>query len=220
MPHTGRRKVILCGFDRGARVCHRIAVDKGLYTFADIVAVVLLDILPSQAQWNNFSTALNCVRYFHWPFLANVELAVDMIEAYGGSKWCRKLIMGAKGSAPDSFERLQADNALESYAAQFSKHETLRNSCLDYAASAAQDLHEQISDQEAGRKIAIPTLIIFSAAQLGASANVTEIWREWVRDDVLYQGAGIGNGRGHFLPEEAWDEVSDLVLNFVAQAEI
>src|SRR5271170_1288762 len=67
-----RRKVILGGHDRGARICHRLAVDRADFPNLDILGVVLLDIIPTKAQWDAFANPSVCTGYFHWPLLANV----------------------------------------------------------------------------------------------------------------------------------------------------
>ncbi|KAJ4390333.1 hypothetical protein N0V85_007330 [Neurospora sp. IMI 360204] len=92
------RPIILAGHDRGARICHRLAVDASpsshpeIQTFfsalnLSVQGVIMLDILPTKSQWDLFSSPSVSQGYFHWPLLANVELAVPMIQAFGVANW-------------------------------------------------------------------------------------------------------------------------------------
>lgn len=211
------RQVILGGHDRGARVSHRLALDKDALAQQglDVVGTILLDIAPLQVQWEAFGTdPAACVGYFHWPFLANVELAVDMLSAYGGGRWCRDGLRRAQGSNEEGRRRFAADGAVEIYAALFEK-ETLRGTCEDYAQGAAPEVEEQKSDQLAGRKIAVPTLVMFSEAKLGSTMDVAEVWKDWVNPGVELETVAVGDGHGHFLPEEAVDWVEKAVVGFI-----
>ncbi|KAK5193611.1 hypothetical protein LTR92_006982 [Exophiala xenobiotica] len=235
------RKVILGGHDRGARICHRLAVDfshpsesesesesnsqspPSLYSTLNltVIGTVLLDIIPTLEQWRAFSDPAIAQGYFHWPLLANAELAVDMISAYGGARWCRSAHLRISGPNPQSAAKIQADNALDVYAELFDDKDTLYYTSLDYAAGAAPEADEQSRDQEADRKVAVPILVMFSKARLGARIDVKGIWSGWVDKDMLrrdgesYEGFGVGDGYGHYLPEEAYEIVCPKIEEFV-----
>lgn len=83
--HGGQQqKIVLVGHDRGARICHRLAVDCQDYsTDIDIIGTVLMDIVPTVVQWESFADSRAAAGSFHWPFLANVDLATSMISAMG-----------------------------------------------------------------------------------------------------------------------------------------
>jgi hypothetical protein len=97
----------------------------------------------------------------------------------------------------------------------FEQRDTIYYSCLDYAAGATVDVAEQEADQQAGRKVAVPLLVLFSKAKLGARLHVQEIWKDWVADGVDYEGFGVGDGYGHYLPEEAFDVVIEKISAFL-----
>jgi len=210
-----RRRVILGGHDRGARICHRLAVDKDDFPNLEVVGTVMLDIVPTKVQWEAFANPALAVGYFHWPFLANLAVAVPMIQAYGGGRWCRDAHTRIQGPNAEGQKRLQSDNSLDVYAELFDKKETIIGSCEDYAAGAAPEVAEQAEDQKRGKKIAVPTLVMFSKAKLGAGLDVEKIWQDWVEPGVHYQGIGVGDGHGHYLPEEAYDHVSGAIGNFM-----
>ncbi len=212
------RKIVLGGHDRGARICHRLAVSRADFPSVAVIGAVLLDILPTKAQWENFSNPLVSQAYFHWPLLANVDLAMDMLTAFGGANWCRRAHYGLK-SNEEGKKRIDSDGAVEIYASLFDKAETLRYSCEDYAAGAAPECAEQAKDQKAGRKIDVPTMVMFSQANLGRMCDVAEEWQNWIAPDVDYEAIAIGEGYGHFLPEEAYDLVSQHVLRHLQKFE-
>ncbi|KAJ9150700.1 Alpha/beta hydrolase [Pleurostoma richardsiae] len=209
------RKLILGGHDRGARICHRLAVHKDRFPAFKIVATILLDIVPTKIQWDKFQNPAVAQAYFHWPLLANVDLAVQLITAFGGANWCRGALRLAGNQ--EGLRRLTADGAVDAYAALFSKAETIRHSCEDYAASAGPEYAEQAAEQEAGRKIDVPALVAFSQANLGARIDVAEEWKDWIAPGTPYEPVAVGEGYGHYLPEEAHDIVASRITEFLAR---
>ena len=209
------RQVILGGHDRGARICHRLTVDKNDWDL-DIVGTILLDIIPTKVQWEAFANPATCVGYFHWPFLANVQLAGQMLRAFGGAQWCRSACTRMAGTNEAGLQRLHSDNAIDVYAELFDQEATLLNTCEDYAAGAAPESEVQAEDQKSGKKLDVPTLVMFSKAKLGAASDVANIWEDWVQPGKL-KAIGVGDGYGHYLPEEAADQVSEAVLSFISQ---
>lgn len=210
------RKVIAVGHDRGARIVHRLAVSRTNFPAMALAGVAMLDIVPTKAQWDAFSDPAINAGYFHWPLLANVDLAVQMISKYGGGQWVKDMHKRITGGEAD-LERAASDGALEVYATCFEKEETLRYSCEDYAYGAGPECQHQSDDQKAGRKVDVPTLIMWSKAKLGARMDVARIWEEWIAPGTDYQAIGVGDGHGHFLPEEAPKEVIEAITNFASR---
>ncbi|KAK3385662.1 alpha/beta hydrolase [Podospora didyma] len=209
------RNIILGGHDRGARVCHRLAVDKDEFLPAlKVVGTIMLDIVPTKVQWDKFSDPEVSQNYFHWPLLANVEIAIRMIQGFGAADWVRGGHFRLAGSG-EGLRRLAADDAVNVHAALFEKEETLRGSCQDYAAGAKPEYDEQVHDQEAGRKVAVPAMVMFSQARLGAKIDVAGEWKDWIAEGVPFEPVPIGEGCGHYLPEEAYDIVVDKILAFL-----
>lgn len=179
-----------------------------------IIGAILMDIVPTKVQWDNFSNPAVATGYFHWPLLANVEVAVQMIKAYGGAQWCRNGHLRLAGSK-EGLARIQSDGAVEVHAELFDEEETLRHTCEDYAAGAAPEYKKQEDDQKAGAKIDVPTLVMFSQQNLGAKMDVAKIWRDWIEPGTWYEPVPLGGGIGHYLPEEGHDVVSGKVLEFL-----
>jgi len=208
------RKIIAVGHDRGARIVHRLAVSRSNFPAIALVGAAMLDIVPTKAQWDGFQNPAISASYFHWPFLANVDYAVQVISKYGGGQWAKDMHKRITGGDAD-LERATADGALDVYAACFDKEETLRYSCEDYAYGAGPECQDQSEDQTAGRKVDVPTLVMWSRAKLGARMDVAKIWEDWIAPGTDYQAIGVSNGHGHFLPEEAPKEVVEAITSFV-----
>lgn len=211
------RKVILGGHDRGARTCHRLAVNKADFPALNIIGTVLIDIMPTKAQWEAFATPAVAVGYFHWPLLANTAVSIPMIKAYGGGKWATDAFRRIQGMSEVGHRRFTSDNAWNVYGELFDKDETIEGSCEDYASGAQPEVTAQTEDQKNGRKIAIPTLVMFSKAKLGSTADVAAIWKNWIEPGTDYEAIAVGDGHGHYLPEEACDWVSDALKKFITK---
>jgi hypothetical protein len=138
-----------------------------------------------------------------------------MIKAYGGHKWAMGAFSRIQGGSEIGRKRFASDNAWEVYAQLFDKEETIIGSCEDYASGAQPEVTAQTEDQKNGKKIAIPTVVMFSKAKLGSTADVAEIWKDWIEPGTDYEAIAVGDGHGHYLPEEACDWVADALKKFV-----
>ncbi|KAK3937368.1 hypothetical protein QBC46DRAFT_416353, partial [Diplogelasinospora grovesii] len=197
----GTLDVILGGHDRGARICHRLAVSQSTLlqpAALHVIGAILMDIVPTKVQWDHVSNPAVAQSYFHWPLLANVDVAVKMLRAYGGARWVRDMHFRIGGNSEEGLRRLTADDAVDGvYAPLFEKEEALWSSCEDHAADAKPECDEQMEDQKLGREI--------------------EAWRDWIAPGVAYTSVPIGEGYGHYLPEEAPTHVAENILAFLKQ---
>jgi haloacetate dehalogenase len=84
--------------------------------------------------------------------------------------------------------------------------------CEDYRAGATVDFELDEADRRAGRRIECPVLALWAGRdELERWYDVLAIWREWA-DDVR----GRPLDCGHFLAEEAPEEVADDLRAFFA----
>lgn len=175
----------------------------------------MLDIVPTIVQWHVSANSKAATAYFHWPFLAS-PVAADMIEAYGGDKWVHGNFGRIAGDNQEAVKRFQSDNAWEVYESLFTKRSAIEGSCADYKSGAYDEPEMQEDDQRNGRKITVPTLVMWSLARLGKMhGNLEPIWKEWIEDGVDFKAVGCGEGVGHFLPEEATDVVVSNMTEFL-----
>lgn len=217
LPPDQKQNLLITGHDRGARICHRLAVDDreglGLGGFL-IRGTILLDIVPTLTQWESFQDSANSTGSFHWPLLANVRLATSLIKAQGGDKFCRSLIEKWAGKDADSLRLLNQNDALKVYTDFFTRESVIRASCQDYRAGADEDVQEQKSDQiSKGARIGCPALIVFSSEYLGGRFDVRTVWSKWVKDTAKLFVEEI-SGSGHFVAEEAPKATATHINNF------
>lgn len=193
MESLGFARFAVVGHDRGARVAYRLALDHP----ARAAALGVLDIVPTSETWNrtDMERALGA---FHWLLLAQPEPLPE------------RLI----GSDPDFFMEWLlrtwaapgftfAPEALTAYREAFRDPQVIHATCEDYRAGATADHAHDLADQRAGRKISCPVLVLWGEKDAARKPQgVLDIWKQWA-DDV----SGGGVACGHFLPEEAPEDV-------------
>lgn len=204
------RPVIWCGHDRGARVGHRLLVDND--ASHNIKAAILMDIVPTIVQWQAFANPLASVAYYHWPFLAT-DMAPQMIEAMGGGVFTENNFNRIKGGNEAGVKKFKENHAWENYCHQFNQPECISGSCADYKSGATDEPKEQEADQKAGKKIKAPTLVIYSASNLGRMHDVSKIWKDWCVGEL--KTFGVEGGIGHFMPEEDPDTTAKQVIGWI-----
>jgi len=217
--HYGKgNRVILGGHDRGARIMQRLAVSKDeLKEEIDVLGVWMLDIVPIVEQFKAFAQPGAAARYFHWSFLP-VPFSVDMIMAYGGEKWVKILFENSVGQNAECKAALAKDDGVEVSAAWYGLKEVNEAAAKDYAAAAGEDHKAMVEDQEKGRKIEVPTLVLHGVG-LAAMNDVGEIWPRYVKEGVRLEIHSPGEGYGHYLPEECPEWTTEKVLDFVRSIE-
>ncbi|KAF2853732.1 alpha/beta-hydrolase [Plenodomus tracheiphilus IPT5] len=211
--------VVLIGHDRGARVSHHITVQQ--VDSITILGTCLIDIVPTSTQWQNYSipsTSSKAITgYFHWPFLANTDLATRMITAFGPANWCKEMILNWSGSSSAGLASLKADDALAVYGAFFEQEGTLKASNEDYEHGATTDVEREEKWQKEGKKVKVPLLLIYGADFIGKRYQFPDVWREWVDDGVEIKSHGLGGGVGHFGAEEAPEESVEVILGWLKE---
>ncbi len=96
------------------------------------------------------------------------------------------------------------------YIAQFRDPEAVRAICEQYRAAATIDFDLDESDRGSVR-IECPVLALWSATgAVEAWYDPLAVWREWATD---VRGRAVD--AGHFIPEEAPDEVAKELLAFL-----
>ena len=188
--------------DRGARVAHRLAADHP----QAVLKMALLDIAPTLAMYaqtgEEFARA-----YWHWFFLIQPSpLPERLIEADPAAYAVD--VMGRRSGGLKVFD----PRALAEYQRCLALPGTAHGICEDYRAAAGIDLEHDRADRDAGKRLAMPLLVLWG--EQGVVHRCFDPLKEWrqVADDV--QGGTLPCG--HYIAEEAPDALLERVLPFLA----
>ncbi|CAJ2503429.1 Uu.00g108230.m01.CDS01 [Anthostomella pinea] len=216
--------IILVGHDRGARVSQRLSTtppppDLNTNTKIRILGTMLIDIVPYTTQWANAAANPRAATsYFHWSFLPNAALSSAMIKAYGGARFCRAMMARSTGTNAPGVESLHADGAVDRYAELYEREAVIEGASADYAAGAAEDWEAERGDREAGRGMGGLVYVVYSEGFLGRVHGASEeIWKGFVGDGGRLETHGVGEGFGHYLPEEAPEVVNGHIGRFLGE---
>jgi haloacetate dehalogenase len=196
------------GHDRGGRVAYRLALDHP----ARVERLAVLDIVPTEAAWAR-ANAEFAVGYWPWVMFAQDEpLPERFIMAAPDA--IVDSALGGWGSPASAFPA----SVRAAYADALRGRGRAHAICEEYRAAAGIDRAHDRADLESGRRIACPTLALWSAkgplsTWYEAEGGPVELWRPWC-DNV--RGRAIDGG--HFFPEEVPDETAGVLAEFLARA--
>lgn len=197
MRHLGFDRFGLVGHDRGSYTAFRTAMDYP----AVVSRLAILDGIPIADALRRcdarFATA-----WWHWFFFAQAEkperaILADPDAWYAGS--------------PDTM----GEEAYADFHTAIHDPATVHGMIEDYRAGLGIDRAHDEADREAGRRLACPLLVLWSARDdlEDLHGNVLSIWHGWA-DDV----SGRSLDCGHHMAEEAPEELAaDLGAFFSEQ---
>ena len=205
MAQLGHARFSVLAHDRGARVAHRLAMDH-----ADAVQrLVLLDIAPTLAMYEQTSEEF-ARAYWHWFFLIQpAPLPERLIEA-DAAAYVRD-VMGRRSAGLAPFDA----RALNEYMRCLALPGAAHGICEDYRAAAEIDLLHEREDRDAGRRLAMPLLVLWGGQ--GVVHRCFKPLQEWQKlaDDVR----GHPLPCGHYIAEEAPQALLDAALPFLLQGQ-
>jgi len=203
MAELGFQSYHVAGHDRGARVGHRMALDHP----RRVKSFTSLDVVPSQAAFDSMDANL-AFAWFHWHLMRQPSPIPETLISNSAKTYLDFLL-----ESWAAVEGAITDEAYSEYLRCFSNPETIRGTCMDYR-SIELDLQHDEADR--GRKLTCPVLVLWAGNmakrpgwQVGVRLNMLDTWRERATD---VRGGPIDCG--HFLPEEAPDEVTSQLLGF------
>ncbi len=200
MTKLGFDRFAVVGHDRGARCAYRMAIDH-----PDVVTkLAVLDIVPTGESFARADKEF-ALGYWVWSFLAApapipeqlIAAAPDLIVNHMLDSW---------SDDPAAF----SPELRRAYVEPFRDPATIAAICEEYRAAATIDATQDEEDRPR-RPITCPVLVLWSAT--GATAawyDPLSIWRDWA-DDV----SGAPLDCGHFLPEEAPDDTTRHLKDFL-----
>lgn len=205
MEHLGFGQFYAAGHDRGARTVHRMALDHA----QRVRRLAVLDILPTHYIWTHTSKQWASSSW-HWLFMIQPPDFPERMMGSVPAEWFmeKKLSKSGIGLAPFTKE------AFAEYVRCFNE-KTIRGSCGDYRAAASIDFELDGQDLERGHRVTCPTLALWgSRSHTGrVYGDVLKVWREYA-DQVT----GRALECGHYVPEEAPDEVYQELVAFFREA--
>jgi haloacetate dehalogenase len=189
MAALGHDRFYLAGHDRGARTAHRLALDHP----DRVRKVALLDIVPTRYVWAHTSHDWT-LSSWHWSFMAQPE---NMFERMIAAIPAREFVVRhlSRTGVPAFFDQ----RALNEYVRCFTP-KTIHGSCEDYRAAATIDLAHDEQDHQAGRKVSVPTLVLWgrrSGVGTLYGGDILAVWRE-----AATEVTGGPLETGHYLGEE------------------
>jgi haloacetate dehalogenase len=198
MDALGYQEFFVAGHDRGARVAHRMALDHP----HKVKKACVMDIAPTHHMFKNTDQTF-ATGYYHWFFLIQPDgLPEHMIGADPAYYLTEKM---KRWSAPGT---VFDNDAMAEYIRCFSSPESIHASCEDYRAAASIDLQHDEADLDS--KLQCPLLVLWGTKGfVHRHYDVLDVWR-----DRAVQVEGKGVECGHFLPEEAPEQVSTELLRF------
>lgn len=198
MRALGHERYALVGHDRGARVAHRQALD-----FAQSVTrLCVLDVVPTHTVFARTDRHL-AAAYWHWFFFQAPDLPEIMLQA-APEAFLRAIFRGLTWRAGAIEEPL-----FQEYLRAFTLPGTIRAGLEDYRAAATRDFDDDAADLD--RRLDCPVLAIWGEfGKMHTLFDVVATWREKARDV-----RGHALPCGHFIPEEAPDELLADLLPFL-----
>jgi haloacetate dehalogenase len=202
MASLGFDNFYLMGHDRGGRVAYRMALDHP----AAIRKLVLLDIAPTLAMYEQTSLEF-ATAYYHWFFLIRPAPFPETLLSSHPEDYLKHTIGGrSAGLKPFTPE------AYAEYLRCLRDPATIHGICEEYRASAGIDLEHERHDLAAGNKIRCDVLALWG--KQGVIERCFDPLTEWRKFTEEGRLGGRALDCGHYVPEEAPDELLAEVLPF------
>jgi haloacetate dehalogenase len=200
MSQLGCERFSVVGHDRGGRVAYRMALDHP----DEVERLAVLNVVPTIDQFERMAEGA-ALEYWPWFFLAQPPPFAERVIA-ASAEYVVRDILSSWTATPDAIP----PEAVDRYVAAFTP-EAMPGICADYRASFHIDRQHDAEDREAGRTVGCPVLVHWGAEEEAMADGPLDVWRRWA-DDV--QGGPVPSG--HFIPEEAPEEIIASLRAFLA----
>jgi haloacetate dehalogenase len=195
MEQLGHQRFFLVGHDRGARLSHRMCLDRP----EKVMKVSLIDGLPTYHVWTNTSRnwALNS---WHWLFLAQPEPFPETLISSVSPEW---YLRNRGGSGLADQPKAVFDEFVRCYTPK-----TIKGTCHDYRANARIDFEHDAADRD--KRIAAPLLILWGTRGQPPTDEYPRVWRQYASNLVNPESFNSG----HYLHWDVADQVYDRFVRF------
>ena len=200
MAQLGFERFALVGHDRGGRVAYRMALDH-----PDAVERLgVLNIVPTVEQFERMAGDVS-IDYYPWFFLAQPPPFSERLVSASADYFLRHTLNSFAGTpgaiSPEAGER---------YLRAFTP-EAISGICADFRAAFHIDRPMDAEDRSRGNRIRCPVLVHWGAMESAMSDGPLLVWRRWA---AAAQGGPLPSG--HFIPEEAPDELASSLRSFLS----
>ncbi len=203
MASLGHPSFAVIGHDRGGRVAARMALDHP----AAVTRLVTLDVAPTLAMYEQTSFAF-ARAYWHWFMLVRPAPFPETLIRADPDLYLKQTI-GARSAGLAPFTAA----AYAEYLRCLSDPSTAHGICEDYRASITIDLEHDRTTLDAKETIACPFMALWGAQ--GVIEQCFDPLAEWRAYAPDVQGGALPCG--HYIPEEAPQQLLDCVLPFLTQ---
>jgi haloacetate dehalogenase len=204
MEQQGFRRFHLAGHDRGGRVAYRLALDHR----DRVDRLALLDIIPTVDVLDR-TAVVSALTFWPWSLLSQDEPLPE-----------RLILADPAAVVDDALSQWGSDAASfpaelrAAYVAALGDPATVHAICEEYRAAVTIDAAIDRADRSTGRKIACPTLALWSRGGgldrwYESVGGPLGIWRQWAP-----QVTGRPITGGHFFPEQNPDDTIAALLAF------
>jgi haloacetate dehalogenase len=198
MHALGHDRFAVVGHDRGARVAYRLALDHG----ERVTRAAVLNVVPTLEQFERMGAGPS-LGFWPWFLLAQPAPFPERMIAADPAALLEH-VFATWGSTPAAIDAASREAYLRALTPS-----TIAAMCGDYRASFHLDRLHDAEDRAAGRRIAVPLLVVTGEDE-EQLADADDVWRAWADDVTATRVPG-----GHFVPEEAPDEVATILVGFL-----
>jgi haloacetate dehalogenase len=199
MAQLGHPRFSAVGHDRGARVAYRMALDRP----DRLERLAVLNVVPTVDQFERMGAGVS-LGYWPWFLFAQPAPFPERLLA-GAAEHVLRFAFVSWAERPEAI----GAGAVAVYVAALDD-ETATSMCADYRASFWLDRADDAADRRAGRRIECPVLVLTGAAETQL-ADAGEVWAAWAHDVRAATTPG-----GHFIPEEAPEQLAAALVEFLA----
>jgi haloacetate dehalogenase len=197
MEGLGHQKFAVVGHDRGGRVAHRLALDHP----DSVEKLSVLDIVPTHTVFSTTDKEL-AAAYWHWFFFQIPDLPEVFLNAESEA-FIRHFITSL------SFSTEIEEEAMQEYIRAFKIPGTIRAMLEDYRAASTIDFKHDEEDLD--QSIHCPLQALWG--EFGKMHDIYDVLATWKEKGTSVTGRALKSG--HFIPEEAPDELIEALNQFL-----